>query len=195
MNRETINSLVIFVVIISIMNVALYYASGTMRSSAYRIAEATSELGETITKILDGYEGDLTTIPEIVAEANWYRKQCRNIFGEDFKPGNLRITTITLSSYNPVEEQCDSDPLIAADNNLIAPGVLAFPKHYRLALGLEFGQIVWAPPYGQFIVRDHMNSRKKTGRVDVVSFIPKWSVEFGIVRDIKLYWVTKSPGS
>jgi hypothetical protein len=97
-------------------------------------------------------------------------------------------TLVTLSSYNPVKEQCDDTPLTESDNRLVAPGILALPKHYRKELGIELGQIVWIPPYGQFIVRDHMNSRKPAGRADIISFIPKWSKEFGKVKDARMYW-------
>ena len=129
-------------------------------------------------------------IVKISRELTWYKEQSQRILGKNFKLGNLMSTTINLSSYNPVEEQCDSTPLIASDNGLVTPGILALPKHYRLDLGFELGQIVWIPPYGQFIVRDHMHSRKAKGRGDIISFIPEWSKKFGINNIATMYWFT-----
>ena len=125
----------------------------------------------------------------ITEELDWYRSVTKDIFGPNFKPGNLRSTTVNLSSYNPLEEQCDDTPLIASDNGLVAPGILALPQHYRKSLGFELGKLVWIPPYGQFIVRDHMHDRKEVGRGDIISFIPEWSKEFGINNIATMYWV------
>lgn len=152
---------------------------------------------------LSGHKSDVITpksltvirsdnIRSMEIELSWYKEQSKRILGESFKPGNLMSTTINLSSYNPLEEQCDSTPLIASDNGLVAPGILALPKHWRRLLNIDFGQIVWIPPYGQFVVRDHMNPRKKDGRGDIISFIPEWSKEFGVDNIATMYWVSSN---
>jgi hypothetical protein len=140
-------------------------------------------------KVRDQEKNDLRN------ELSWYKEQSKRILGDGFKPGNVMSTTINLSSYNPVEEQCDDTPLVASDNGLVTPGIIALPQDYRKDLGLDFGQIVWIPPYGQFIVRDHMHDRKKSGRGDIISFIPDWSKKFGINNMATMYWFMETMNS
>jgi 3D (Asp-Asp-Asp) domain-containing protein len=117
-----------------------------------------------------------------------HRELMLSIWGDEFDIGKIKTATVEATSYNPLREQCDADPLIASDNRLVTPGVLAMPKKYRQELGIELGQRVALAGYGMFTVRDHMNSRFHA-RVDIISFIPKWSKHFGIKQNIKLIWV------
>ncbi len=128
---------------------------------------------------------------DLEGEVDRLRDLLTMIFGEPVPQYALRSTTVIASSYNPVEAQCDADPLIASDNKLVMPGVLALPKHYRLELGLKMGQKVILSGLGPFTVRDHMSSRKPRGRVDIISFIPEWSKKFG-KREVTMYWVAGS---
>lgn len=95
---------------------------------------------------------------------------------------------VTATSYNPVKEQCDSTPLIDSNNKLVMPGTIALPKKFREKIGIKLGQTVLLDGYGLFTVTGHMNNRfKDAPKVDIISFIPKWSKKFG-VNTIKMYW-------
>jgi len=101
----------------------------------------------------------------------------------------LFSTTVTVTSYNPLKEQCDSTPLINSSNKLVMPGQVALPKGMRLKLGIKLHQFVIVGKWGMFEVTDHMNPRyDEENRVDIISFIPKWSKKFGTQRNITLYW-------
>jgi hypothetical protein len=135
----------------------------------------------------DSRNSAVSTLRSLEDKVEWYEDITEEMFGFKLQPYMVRSTTVTVTSYNPLEEQCDSTPLIASDNGLVAPGIIALPKHYREELSLNLGDMVWIPPYGQFVIRDHMNSNKPSGRVDIISFIPKWSKRFG--RDVRtMYW-------
>ncbi len=108
----------------------------------------------------------------------------------DYNGGELRREEVIATSYNPLKAQTDDDNLISADNKLVEPGIIALPKHYRLELGLKFGQRVVIEGLGVFTVRDHMNSNRPRGRVDIISFIPEWSVEWGR-KPATMYWVAE----
>ena len=96
---------------------------------------------------------------------------------------------VTLSSYNPTVEQCDADPFINSANMLVAPGQVAIPKLFRLKLGLKLKQFIVVSGYGIFQVVDHMNKRyEEQAKIDIISFIPDWSKEFGIKHDVLIYW-------
>lgn len=127
------------------------------------------------------------TIRMLDAEMERLHELLREFF-PNFNMRQLRSTTVTASSYNPVEEQCDSTPLIASDNKLVEPGILALPQHYRKELGIRLGQRVVLEGLGVFTVRDHMHNRKPRGRVDIISFIPEWSTAWG-KRPLKMYWI------
>lgn len=136
----------------------------------------------------DRIQSLMDQVEDLKGEVNWYVLHTKDILGPSFRPGNVYSTSVTLSSYNPVKEQCDNTPLISSDNKLVTPGIVALPKHYREDLNISLGQIVVIPPYGQFLVRDHMNNRKPKGRVDIISFIPGWSKKFGKVENVTMYW-------
>ena len=68
-------------------------------------------------------------------------------------------TPVTVTSYNPVKEQCDSTPLINSANKLVAPGQVAISQGFRKRIGLEIGDIILLGNFGLFVVTDHMNTR------------------------------------
>lgn len=101
----------------------------------------------------------------------------------------LFSTIVTVTSYNPLEEQCDDSPLIDSNNKLVMPGTVAMPKKYRKKIGIELGQTILLEDLGLFTVTGHMNGRfEDQAKVDVISFIPKWSKEFGVHEGVKMFW-------
>lgn len=101
----------------------------------------------------------------------------------------LFSTTVTVTSYNPLEHQCDDTPLIDSNNKLVMPGTVAMPKAYREKMGISLGQTIVLEGLGAFTVTGHMNARfKEKAKVDVISFIPKWSKRFGIKENVKMFW-------
>lgn len=77
-----------------------------------------------------------------------------------------RFTThVTLTTYNPVESQCDNDPLVTADGTKIDLNKLKKGKIKYCAVSPD---LLWALPYGSileieghglYIVKDTMNKR------------------------------------
>jgi hypothetical protein len=68
------------------------------------------------------------------------------------------------------------------------PGTIAIPEKFREKIGIKLGQKVLLEGYGIFTITGHMNSRfNEEAKVDIISFIPKWSKRFG-VRSVKMYW-------
>ncbi len=124
---------------------------------------------------------------DVEAELSCYKDFVFEVWGDSFDASSIQAVEVEVTSYNPVAWQCDDTPLIASDNGLVTPGVLAMPQHFRKRLGIQLGQKVALAGYGTFTVRDHMNSRFDN-RVDIISFIPKWSKKFG-KRTAKLIWV------
>lgn len=97
-------------------------------------------------------------------------------------------TQVTVTSYNPVEAQCDDTPLINSANQLVAPGQVAISQGFRKRIGLEFGDFIILENFGLFVVTDHMNKRYDgENRIDIISFIPEWSKKFG-VKQLKMFW-------
>ena len=75
------------------------------------------------------------------------------------------ITHVTLTTYNPVKEQCDVDPLITADGTKIDLHKLKKGEIKYCAVSPD---LLWALPYGSileieghglYIVKDTMNKR------------------------------------
>ena len=75
------------------------------------------------------------------------------------------ITHVTLTTYNPVEAQCDNDPLVTADGTKIDLNKLKKGKIKYCAVSPD---LLWALPYGSileieghglYIVKDTMNKR------------------------------------
>lgn len=69
------------------------------------------------------------------------------------------------------------------------PGQVAISSGFRKRIGLKLGDIILLENMGMFHVVDHMNSRyNKENRIDIISFIPKWSKKFGKKENVKMYW-------
>lgn len=82
-----------------------------------------------------------------------------NLFADNF------ITHVTLTTYNAVEEQCDSDPTTTADGTKIdfkklEKGELRIAAISRdLKWCLPFGSVIEIEGHGRFVVADLMNAR------------------------------------
>ena len=77
----------------------------------------------------------------------------------------------TLTAYNPVEEQCDSTPLITASNKMVREGYVANNC-------LPFGTIVKID--GKYYeVQDRMNSRYGCEYFDILMFNYQEAIDFG----------------
>ena len=77
-----------------------------------------------------------------------------------------RFTThVTLTTYNPVESQCDNDPLITADGtkidvNKLKKGEIKYCAVSRdLLKYIPLGSVVHIEGHGYYEVRDTMNKR------------------------------------
>ena len=75
------------------------------------------------------------------------------------------ITHVTLTTYNPVEAQCDSDPLVTADGTKIDLNKLKNGKIKYCAVSrdllwcLPYGSVLEIEGHGMYIVKDTMNER------------------------------------
>ena len=75
------------------------------------------------------------------------------------------ITHVTLTTYNPVEAQCDSDPLVTADGTKIDLNKLKNGKIKYCAISrnllpfIPLGSVIEIEGYGLYEVRDTMNKR------------------------------------
>ncbi|WP_147819750.1 3D domain-containing protein [Salidesulfovibrio onnuriiensis] len=78
---------------------------------------------------------------------------------------NSQVLKVTVTAYNPVAEQCDSDPLIAASMRKVREGTVAVSRDL-FDQGWVFGKKVRIEGLGIFEINDLMNKRF-TKRVDV----------------------------
>lgn len=89
------------------------------------------------------------------------------------------VYKVTVTKYNPVPEQCDSDPLITADGSVIDTLQLRSGNLKWIAISRDlrkyfnYGDTVIIESYegeidGEYVVRDTMNPRW-TDRVDLLS--------------------------
>lgn len=75
------------------------------------------------------------------------------------------VTHVTLTTYNPVEAQCDSDPLVTADGtkidlNKLKKGEIKYCAISRNLLPfIPLGSVIEIEGYGLYEVRDTMNKR------------------------------------
>ena len=75
------------------------------------------------------------------------------------------ITHVTLTTYNPVAAQCDSDPLVTADGTKIDLNKLKKGKIKYCAVSrdllwcLPYGSVLEIEGHGMYIVKDTMNER------------------------------------
>lgn len=75
------------------------------------------------------------------------------------------VTHVTLTTYNAVQSQCDSDPLTTADGtkidlNKLNRGELRYAAVSRdLLWAIPYGSIIHIEGHGEYEVRDTMNER------------------------------------
>ena len=135
------------------------------------------KLRSTLSKVSQENTNLLLDLQDLEAESMVLQDVFHAVFGRDYKPGNLRTTTVRVTNYNPVKKQCDETPLIASDGRKVMPGTVAIPKDYRLKVGIDLGQRITIKGLGAFTVRDHMSRRfGDQARVDIISFIPNWKI-------------------
>lgn len=103
---------------------------------------------------------------------------------------DLRVVKVNVTSYNPTKKQCDNNPLIGANGEIVTPGTIAISRDLARKHGIKFKDKVMIEGYGTFTVADYMNRRWKN-RVDIISFIPKWSDKFGCKQGVNLYFNAK----
>ena len=97
------------------------------------------------------------------------------------KPPITRTLThvaVSISAYNPTEAQCDSDPLIMANNRRVFVGAVALSRDIERDYGLKFGDPVFLKDHGTFIFADRMNKRWKR-KVDIFMWKYKDAKQFG----------------
>ena len=81
-----------------------------------------------------------------------------------YSKGNF-ITHVTLTTYNPVKEQCEGNPFVTADGTKInlqklEKGHLRYVAVSRdLLWAIPYGSIIRIEGHGEFEVRDTMNER------------------------------------
>lgn len=84
---------------------------------------------------------------------------------------------VTVTAYNPVEEQTDSDPLIAASMRKVREGTVAVSRDL-FDQGWVFGKKIRIEGLGIFEINDLMNKRY-TKRVDVFMWDEGQARKFG----------------
>lgn len=101
------------------------------------------------------------------------------------------ITHVTLTSYNPVEAQCDDTPLITADGtkidlNKLKKGEIRYCAVSRdLLWCLPYGSILEIEGHGLYEVRDTMNERFNHC-IDILQHIGKKNFKKTGVKVIKI---------
>lgn len=87
------------------------------------------------------------------------------------------VRTLTVTAYNPEEEQCDEDPYVAASMRRVRQGTIAVSRDLFDA-GWVFGRKVRIEGLGIFEINDLMNSRYKD-RVDIFMWDKSAAQAFG----------------
>lgn len=90
---------------------------------------------------------------------------------------NSQVMKVTVTAYNPVAEQCDSDPLIAASMRKVREGTVAVSRDL-FDQGWVFGKKIRIEGLGIFEINDLMNKRF-TKRVDVFMWDEAQARQFG----------------
>lgn len=86
------------------------------------------------------------------------------------------VTHVTLTTYNPVEDQCDSSPLLTANNTTIDLEKLKSGEQRIVAISrdllymIPMGSKVHIEGHGEYIVADVMNKRF-THRMDILQSV------------------------
>lgn len=88
-----------------------------------------------------------------------------------------QVVKVTVTAYNPVEEQTDSDPLIAASMRKVREGTVAVSRDL-FDQGWVFGKKIRIEGLGIFEINDLMNKRY-TKRVDVFMWDEAEARKFG----------------
>ncbi len=78
---------------------------------------------------------------------------------------NKQVRTVVVTAYNPVEDQCDADPFVAASMRRVRSGTVAVSRDL-FDQGWVFGKKIRIEGLGIFEINDLMNKRF-THRVDV----------------------------
>lgn len=87
------------------------------------------------------------------------------------------VQTVTVTAYNPVEDQCDSDPLIAASMRKVREGTIAVSRDL-FDQGWVFGKKVRIEGLGIFEINDLMNKRYSR-RIDIFMWDEGKARKFG----------------
>jgi 3D (Asp-Asp-Asp) domain-containing protein len=101
------------------------------------------------------------------------------------------ITHVTLTTYNPVEAQCDSDPLVTADGTKIDLNKLKNGKIKYCAISrnllpfIPLGSVIEIEGYGLYEVRDTMNKRF-THCIDILQHIDEKNFKKTKVKVVKI---------
>jgi 3D (Asp-Asp-Asp) domain-containing protein len=101
------------------------------------------------------------------------------------------ITHVTLTTYNPVEAQCDSDPLVTADGTKIDLNKLKNGKIKYCAVSrdllwcLPYGSVLEIEGHGMYIVKDTMNERFNHC-IDILQHVDKKNFKKTKVKVVKI---------
>lgn len=87
------------------------------------------------------------------------------------------VLNVTVTAYNPVEEQCDADPLIAASMRKVREGTIAVSRDL-FDQGWVFGKKVRIEGLGIFEINDLMNKRFSK-RIDIFMWDANKAKQFG----------------
>lgn len=90
---------------------------------------------------------------------------------------NKQVRTVTVTAYNPLEDQCDADPYIAASMRKVRLGTVAVSRDL-FDQGWVFGKKIRIEGLGIFEINDLMNKRF-TKRVDVFMWDESDAMKFG----------------
>ncbi|CCH49661.1 3D domain-containing protein [Pseudodesulfovibrio piezophilus] len=87
------------------------------------------------------------------------------------------VRTVTVTAYNPTNNQCDEDPLIAASMRKVRSGTIAVSRDL-FNQGWVFGRKVRIEGLGIFEINDLMNKRF-TKRIDIFMWDEDQARQFG----------------
>ncbi|MBN2171185.1 MAG: 3D domain-containing protein [Candidatus Krumholzibacteriota bacterium] len=98
------------------------------------------------------------------------------------------VYPVTVTGYSSTRDQCDADPLITASNKRVRPGIIALSRdmlrRYNPEAPFHWGDRVYIPGVGEFVVEDSMNARY-TRRADIWFPSRTRAAQWG-VRELKL---------
>ncbi|WP_022663032.1 3D domain-containing protein [Paucidesulfovibrio longus] len=88
-----------------------------------------------------------------------------------------RVKSVTITAYNPSEDQCDEDPLVAASMRKVRTGTIAVSRDL-FDQGWVFGRKVRIEGLGIFEINDLMNKRFSRS-IDVFMWDENQATAFG----------------